>query len=492
MAFNLADVLKDVSVSDTGLEQIQYIPLTELDEDPNNFYQLSGITELADNISLCGLQQPIRVRQKDDGRYIIVSGHRRRAALEALVTDGYEKFREAPCIVERDEVSPALQQLRLIYANASTRKMTAAETAEEAERVTDLLYKLKEEGYEFPGRMRDHVAQAMSISKSKLARLKVIRENLSPVWASAFQRNLLAESTAYELAQLPEEWQSIIYGQWGLYPGNLHASDVKTFKARFEKVVDIQCQHGLNFCEHSVTMMEQNVKERYMPKCEKCCFECSSLQTCGKCCPEAKARKAELKAIAKQASLDAAEKEAKRQQPYIDMARLVYERVGIARDRNRVSVEQLYKAQKRFYNSSTDDKRQKDYERGVGTFSDNTNLPFGYSVRASLLITIRDVADALGCSVDYLLGRTDDRESHLSVPVETAPVSYPGTAWNTGNPPKIGKYLVRISFGKYFDDKYEMLMWDGCEWHDGSQIHEPEYDGDVLGWIPMPKEQEEV
>lgn len=35
-------------------------------------------------------------------------------------------------------------------------------------------------------------------------------------------------------------------------------------------------------------------------------------------------------------------------------------------------------------------------------------------------------------------------------------------------------------------------MWDGCEWHDGSQIHEPEYDGDIIGWIPMPKEAEEA
>lgn len=491
MAFNLADVLKDVSASDTGREQIEYISLSQIDEDPNNFYQLTDVPQLADNISLCGLQQPIRVRQKEDGRYIIVSGHRRRAAVAMLAEEDPQRWQEVPCIVERDAVSPSLQKLRLIYANANTRKMSPAETSQQAEQVADLLYQLKEEGYEFPGRMRDHVAQAMGVSKSKLARLKVTREKLSSVWVSAFQKNLLSESTAYELAQLPEKWQSVIYGQWGVHPGSLHAEDVKTFKKRFENVVDIQCQHGLNFCEHSVTMMEQNVKERYMPKCDKCCFECGFLQTCGKCCPEAKARKAELKAIAKQKNLDAAEREAKRQQPYIDMARLVYERVGIARDRNRVSVEQLYKAQKRFYNSSTDDKRQKDYERGVGTFSDNTDLPFGCSVRASLLITIRDVADALGCSVDYLLGRTDDRESHLGFPVDEKPVSDLGTAWNAGNPPKIGKYLVRISFGKYFDDKYEMLMWNGCEWHDGAQIHEPEYDGDVLGWIPMPKEQEE-
>ena len=84
MAFNLADILKDVSNPGTGREQIEYIPLNQIDEDPDNFYQLSGIAELADNIALCGLQQPIRVRQKEGGRYVIVSGHRRRAALEML------------------------------------------------------------------------------------------------------------------------------------------------------------------------------------------------------------------------------------------------------------------------------------------------------------------------------------------------------------------------------------------------------------------------
>ena len=113
MAFNLADVLRDVSDSGTNREQIEYISLSLIDEDPNNFYQLTDIPLLADNISLCGLQHPIRVWQQENGRYMIVSGHRRRAALEMLVEDGYEQWKEAPCIVERDEVSPALQQLRL-------------------------------------------------------------------------------------------------------------------------------------------------------------------------------------------------------------------------------------------------------------------------------------------------------------------------------------------------------------------------------------------
>lgn len=486
MAFNLGDALRGVSELNTGREQIEYIRLELLDEDPNNFYHLSDIDQLAANIELCGLQQPIRVRPvPDSDRYMIVSGHRRRKAIEMLAKENPEKWSEVSCIVERDEASPALQQLRLIYANANTRKMTPAEVSAQAEQVEKLLYQLKEEGYEFPGRMRDHVAEAVGASKSKLARLKVIRENLSSVWNSCFERNLLAESTAYELARLPEKWQAIIYGQWGLHPGSLRAEDISTFKKRFEMVVGIQCNHGMNLCEHSVTMMEQNVKERYMIKCDKCCFDCSVLQNCGKCCPHAKEKKAEMKATAKKAEQEAAERETKRAQPYVDMARTVYARVAAARSENHVSVERLFKAQKRFYDASIDDKRQKDYERGVGIFTANTDLPFGYSTRASHLLAIRDVADALKCSVDYLLGRTDvmglATEAVSESDREKKEPEYIMGAWYpvTVEPP-VGVTLVLIDSDGYCDTgKYK-----GCG------EYTMDFGDPVVLWALMPNEKD--
>lgn len=480
MAFDLAAALKDVPKSDTGREQIQYIPLSQIDKDPNNFYQLEGIAQLADNIALCNLQQPIRVRQNEDGRYIIVSGHRRRAALEMLVADGYEKFREAACIVEQDEVSPALQQLRLIYANANTRKMTSAEISEQAQQVEKLLYQLKEEGYDFPGRMRDHVAEAVQVSKSKLARLKVIRENLAACWADDWKNGTIGESVAYNLSQMPKSWQTVVHNVWGKKADKLYADTVANAKERFQRVTKIQCQQGLNLCEHTVTMMEKNCKEMYYAPCNGCCLDCVSLQTCKSVCPQAAAKQKEKKAAAKQA-----EREAKRVQPYIDMARLVYERVGIARARNKVSVEKLFKAQKRFYNASIDDKRQKDYERGVGNFSDNTDLPFGYSVRPSLLITIRDVADTLGCSVDYLLGRTEDREAHLSNAEPQNPVPYQGTCFQTGEPVVAGDYILLMQYPRR-PMIVELWEWDGGMWVDGEIIYDPDFHAKIIGWIPMP------
>ena len=150
---NLGELIAKAAVSnsDTGREQIEYIDLERIDPDPNNFYSLEGLEELAANIQLCGLQQPIRVRPGADGHVVVVSGHRRRAALELLAKED-PRWQSVPCIRERGEDSEALQELKLIYANSDTRKLTSPELSRQAQRVEELLYQLKEEGYDFPGR----------------------------------------------------------------------------------------------------------------------------------------------------------------------------------------------------------------------------------------------------------------------------------------------------------------------------------------------------
>ena len=129
---NLADILKNVPKMDTGndgREQIEYIDLEKIDPDPRNFYELSGLEELAANIELLGLQQPLRVRDNPEagGHVIVVSGHRRRAALAMLADEGKTEFQSVPCIREQQAGSDALQELRLIYDNSDTRRMTSAE-----------------------------------------------------------------------------------------------------------------------------------------------------------------------------------------------------------------------------------------------------------------------------------------------------------------------------------------------------------------------------
>ena len=197
---SLAGILGSVSPSDTE-EQIEYIPLQNLVSDERNFYSMDGVEELAANIELIGLQQPLRVLKGENGFYVIVSGHRRAAALRLLAEEAPEKWARVPCIVEKPGASPELEELRLIMANADTRRMSSADMAKQAERVETLLYELKEQGYEFQGRMRDHVAEACKVSATKLAELKVIRERLAPDWRRLWEENKINHSTAYTIAK---------------------------------------------------------------------------------------------------------------------------------------------------------------------------------------------------------------------------------------------------------------------------------------------------
>ena len=410
MAFDLSSLLKDMPDLGTGREQIEYIRLELLDEDPSNFYQLSEIPELAANIQLCGLQQPIRVRATGNGRYQIVSGHRRRAAVALLAEEEPQKWEEVACIIEQDSASEALQQLRLIYANASTRKMSAAELSRQAEEVERLFYQLKEEGYEFPGRMRDHVAQAVNASKSKLARLKVIRENLDESWVDAFESGKLTESQAYELAQMPRAWQYILQANWPYSVQSLFRERIENYHKKCNALQEIDCEHGLTMCEHVVVMAKKNAHDYQLTPCTSCCFECEYLRNCKNCCPEAADKKKELRDTEKQAKREADERQAEKDRPGAEFAKMVYDRIGQARRQNKVSVKALYEAQQKFYSATVDDPRQKTMESGAGKYSPVTDLPFGFNVTPIVLMKVVAVADALGCSIDYLLGRTDRME----------------------------------------------------------------------------------
>lgn len=215
--FNLGDYLKteDVSRMNTNAEQIVYIDLDRIDPDPANFYSLEGIDELAGNIELIGLQQPLRVRPEGE-RFTVISGHRRRAAIMLIRDGGSDQFSHGvPCIVEYGEATPAMRELRLIYANSSTRVMSSAEISKQAERVQELLYQLKEQGVEFPGRMREHVAAACRVSESKLARLSAIRKNLIDVYRLAFDAGKLNEGNAYRLSQESPTTQRDVFTRIG-------------------------------------------------------------------------------------------------------------------------------------------------------------------------------------------------------------------------------------------------------------------------------------
>lgn len=202
-AFDLgAELRKAGGPTVDAREQIEYIPLDLIDPDPENFYSLDGLDELAGSIELVGLQQPLRVREGERGHVIIVSGHRRRAACMMIRDGGSDMFKAGvPCIREKAEELPEMQELKLIFGNAQTRVMSAPELSRQAVKTRDLLARLRDRGYDFHGRTRELVASVLQTSDSRVGRLTAIREKLVPELLTKFDAGRLGETVAYRLSQ---------------------------------------------------------------------------------------------------------------------------------------------------------------------------------------------------------------------------------------------------------------------------------------------------
>lgn len=469
----------DVPESGTGQEQIEYINLDRIDSDPNNFYELSGVDALAANIELLGLQQPLRVRTSptDAERVVIVSGHRRRAALQQLVDSGNSTFQSVPCIRERTSESTALQELRLIYANSDTRKMTSAELSQQAERVEWLLYQLKEEGVEFPGRMRDHVAEACNISKTKLGNLKVIRENLQEVWQKPYKSGELAESTALALARLSPEHQELCYQASGKKSSlkYYYESDARRDGERLSQLDALQCKKckGDGCSNKERKWNHLCASSWYYDDCgEKCCDTCDKLSHCKYACKLLESKIKKLKDTKKtsrqQEKLAAEERDA----PKIQKAQELWMRFGAARDRAGKTVEDVMTAMGLFY-SNSDDEKFDGLENTKSKFTADTNLPYGYYCPQQRFDEILAAADLFGVSVDYLLCRTD------------TPSGVPTPVWQTAEPPTSGRYFCRFSMD---GDNFSMIAYfnatTGCYY---VSVRGDLIDADCLGWWPVPE-----
>ena len=105
---------KSISKSDTydeanaTKEVITEIPISVITDFPNHPYKVKdddGMNELVESIKTRGLIQPILVRPIEDGKYEMVSGHRRKRAFEIA---GIEKISARVQELTRDEATLAM------------------------------------------------------------------------------------------------------------------------------------------------------------------------------------------------------------------------------------------------------------------------------------------------------------------------------------------------------------------------------------------------
>lgn len=90
---------------DEKLSKIRDIPLTEIDDFPDHPFKVrddEDMAQLVESVKERGIITPATVRQKEDGRYELISGHRRKRACELA---GFETLRCEVVDLNRDEAT---------------------------------------------------------------------------------------------------------------------------------------------------------------------------------------------------------------------------------------------------------------------------------------------------------------------------------------------------------------------------------------------------
>ena len=469
IAAMLGGQLAKVSESDTsGREQIEYIDLDLLDPDPRNFYNLPGIPELAENIRLVGLQQPLRVRPKEGGHFEIVTGHRRhRALLRLAKEEGLEQFAQVPCIRERTGESSAMERIRLICGNCDNRKMSSAELAQQAEALEAALLALKMEGFEFSGRTREKVAQLLQVSETKIANAKVIKNGLKlPRFVFLWEHGGITESCALEIARLDEKTQQRL-AMWQDHeeePCTLR--NVREFSV-ISRMIDHDCQLAKAPCPNARDMYEAFFRNGNWEGCCGCCTNCNRRDTCEEACEFVMQAEPEpgSMGIAPPPKLEnrveeTAEDWRYKREQFSARLRKERERTGLDRQAFADKIGQ-YKA----------------------TYSswENGNLPGSDSFPR--------LAKALGVSTDYLYGLTDD-PSPRPAPAQWQPLDkdhWPAegqlVAIAYDNPLGGTCYMTARCVGGYHD------IYPFEDTNVGCELDEPSHEEYDVGywWMPLPE-----
>lgn len=495
--FDLGELTRALAgdVPESGTEsrdQIEYIDIGLIDSDPGNFYELRDIPDLAGDIETVGLQQPLLVRPGEDGHVVLISGHRRRAALQLLVDEGKERFRQVPCI-RKTGGNALVYEMQLIFANAHTRVLTNAEIGKQAARLEEIFYQLKEQGYEFPGRMIDHVAEACNIKRAKLGRLKKIEAHLAPCYKPLWDAGDLPEDTADALAGLPQEVQERIKR---VCPKKVPTA--RNIRSMGERLASKQCDYcTVGFrCPDGGACTYQDKFFRHDLICDSwtrcsgatCCVECCrggahSPDSYDAACPEMCAKAREVYEKAKTKKKDNEEREAAKarskavQKAMADAARIVRaaDTAGLGDDVGWGD---------NFFNPLAQvgmlrNIARGDVPKGVNNWRLQDIVP---DYRKNLV----KMAQTLRCSTDYLLGLTDQLR-----PAAAEPGQMVLAAWMPGGltPPEECEVVADVDPGDGGKPVRSLLRWRLGAWmYEGVN---KEIGMTVIRWLRLPEVEKE-
>ena len=201
----------DESRAEAKLSKIRDIPISQIDEFPDHPFKVlmdEDMEQLVESIKRNGVMTPATVRLKEDGRYELVSGHRRKkacelAGLETLKCEVKELTRDEAIIVM---VESNLQRSTILPSEkAFAYKMRLEAMKRQAGRPTKENYSPMGNNLEF-ATSSDELADKVGESKNQIFRFIRLTELVPEILQMVDERQI-AFRPAVEISYLTEEQQ---------------------------------------------------------------------------------------------------------------------------------------------------------------------------------------------------------------------------------------------------------------------------------------------
>jgi len=138
-------------------------------DQPRQYFDSQGLTELADSIRIHGILQPLTVRRRAGGRYELVAGERR---LRAAIICG---LAEVPCLVV--DITRESSCVLSLIENLQRRDLDFLEEAQALDRLISLYGLSQEEAATQVGKSQSAVANKLRLLRLPSAVLDILRKN---------------------------------------------------------------------------------------------------------------------------------------------------------------------------------------------------------------------------------------------------------------------------------------------------------------------------
>ena len=205
--------MDDKERAESRLPKIHDIPLSEIDEFPNHPFHVrldEDMDQLVESIKERGIITPVTLRQKPDGRYEIVSGHRRKKACELA---GFDTVKAEVRELTRDEaiilmVESNLQRSVILPSEKAFSYKMRLEAMKRQGQRTDLTLSPVETKL----RSSELIAQNSGDSRAQVDRYIRLTE-LIPELLDLVDEGRIAFRPAVELSYLQKEEQGALLEQ---------------------------------------------------------------------------------------------------------------------------------------------------------------------------------------------------------------------------------------------------------------------------------------